>query len=328
MKNKYFPALLCIVIAALLLAACADPAPEVPRGVVEITAEPTKEPELTPEPTEAPSPTPEGDSEGIPLTEEEREALLRGPDWEGVYVCGEKTAILRDRDGDLITLGLELGGEEDFAAHARVQEGFVSYDRETCSVYLTLSEDGKQLTVEVDGAFPILDADPEGVYTRTEEDPQTHPVAFAPDRLPGALSETVLNGRIVMVYVDPQGRFSATVPSVFSSAPTERQPEDGVCLVSGDEKCIAQIVVSETDVTAPEQAAEAAKELYIGAEVSVRDGCAVAEWSYEDRVYDEWSDVIVMRPENGRLITVEYAYRTDAAEQYGQYRDLLTIAVS
>lgn len=324
----------CVLLAALLLCGCAAAREPAPEGVTSLTAPPAEE---TPEPLdtdpeeavseEADEALPEEtDEEGKPLSPEQIAALLAGADWEGVYSAAGCNAVLKEKNGDLITLIFDWEDGTCFSSYARVEDGWVICERETCGIYLSLNADGTVLTVETDGAFPLLDRNPEGEYTKTDADENEYYAGIDVDKLPATLSETVIDGKLVTVYVDPAGRFSCVLPSIFASAPSALQPESGICLVSGDERAKVSVYTTDRpDVTAESLRSES-EELYPGAETEIVDGCVRIIWEYEDGYFDSWKDVMLMKPSGQSVIVVDFTYRADDAKQLDGYAEVLYIS--
>ncbi len=227
--------ILLALVSILFLAGCGMDQTPVPSGMTELTAPPGEgggdaAAENAPQNDPSDSPEPSGSGpEGIPLSPEEIQALLDGPAWEGVYRMDDLTAVLKDRQDDLAVLMIFQDEELLFKGFVQVAADRVTYDAEAYSLSLSLDEDQQVLFVALRGELPS-GVNVSGLYDRTEEDPASIQSELSVDRLPASISETVSGGRVVMVYVDPAGRFSAMFPSLFTAAPGDRQPEDGIFL--------------------------------------------------------------------------------------------------
>ncbi len=317
-------AAVCLLLAALTLFGCMEPLEEVPSGVVEATAPPRQSDDAAaadPTPTE----TPETSPEGIPLTQEEIDALLNGPAWEGVYQNGETTLVIRDRQGDMAVLILQ-SGENSFSCYVQVSSGQVTYTGESCAMTLTFGADTDTLHLALEGIFPVEALSPAGAYTRTGEDPAGYNAELGADALPPSLSDTVLNGRLVSVYLDPAGQFSALLPSIFSKAPADSQPEGGVYLVTMDDMAYARISVAATDLADGAAAAEDAAGTWPDAAISQEGGFVRVERSFEDEAGIGWSEVRLLCVNSGSLVTLEYAWQTEAGAGYATGAELLVIS--
>ena len=272
---------ICILLALaslLVLAGCGMDQTPVPSGMTELTAPPEEdggdasaEDASQTDPSDGPEPSGSG-PEGIPLSPEEIQALLNGPAWEGVYRMDNLTAVLKDRQDDLAVLMIFQDEELLFKGFVQVAVDRVTYDAEAYSLSLSLDEEQQVLFVALRGELPS-GVNVSGLYDRTEEDPASFQSELSVDRLPASISETVSGGRVVMVYVDPLGRFSAMFPSLFTAAPGDRQPEDGICLTEATGDYELTVTAAPAEWRSLEEAAAAMETSMPGSVSEERAGC-------------------------------------------------------
>ncbi len=318
-----------LALAAILaLAGCGEAQTPVPSGMTELTAPPRDDgaeadaDDAAPaDPTDIPAAVEVG-PEGIPLSPEEIQALLNGPAWEGVYRMDDLTAVLKDRQDDLAVLMIFKGEELLFKGFVQVSSDRVTYDAEAFSLALSLDETQMVLFVALRGELPS-GVNVSGLYDRTAEDPAAYQAELNAARLPATISETVSRGRVVMIYVDPQGRFSAMFPSLFTAAPGEEQPEDGVYLTEATGTYTLRISVEASPWESLEEAEAAIAETVPGSETVRRaDGCLLTR-TEENGILR----TVITRLTGGNAVTMEFycPERTAALEDYVA---LLTISDS
>lgn len=310
---------LCVLLLAAM-AGCGAPMEEVPEGVTELTPPPTE--------NAAQDSTPTPDAEGEPLTQEEIDALLNGPEWEGVYRKDDVTLVIRDRDQDFAVLILEAGEKGSFSGYVQVSREAVTYTGETFALTVTLAEDAGTALLALEGSFPVEGLEPAGSYERTQEDPLSYEAGIGADALPSSLSDTVLNGKMVTVYLDPRGRFSAVLPSVFTQAPADLQPEDGVRLTTPDGMARGAVYTEPTQWADAQAAADAAAELYENAEVYVDGGCAFVDRTFADEDGIRWGEVRILCPMGDTAAVLEYAWQIEGGAAYGAHTPVLAVSNS
>jgi len=316
--KKILSAVLSLLLAAVLLCGCGaakEDRQDGADGATMVTPEPSETPEPSAEPTAETTVSPEG----VPLTEDELNALMQGPAWEGVYRKDDITLVIRDREGDFAVMVLDAGEAGSFSGYVQVSADAVTYTGESFALTMTLSADASAMELSLEGAFPVEGLDPSGSYSRTEEDPAGYEAALGANALPASISETVLNGKVVSVYLDPQGRFSAVLPCIFTDAPADMQPEDGVWLTTMDGLAYAAIYTESTEWEDAETAAAAVPELYENAEVYVSGGCAMVNRTFTDETDIRWGELRILCPMDGTLVTLVYAWQPQSGSAYGAY---------
>lgn len=219
------------------------------------------------------------------------------------------------------------GADAYVSGIAQIDGNDVIWATEVYSLTMHLNYD--ELTVTEDGTNTYYGSGFAGTYMRNDTDPYSVPVreTIAGTQLPDTVSTTVINGGAAVLYIDPDDRFTATVPDIFSSAPEGEQPEEGIYLSSIDHDVFARIeLTAEGGVSAEELKAALEKKYGTEADLFV-DGVVAIQFSVTEDG-EEWVVVIYACVMGEDLAVVEYRYLASQADYYGQMLDQLSLNVN
>lgn len=251
--------------------------------------------------------------------------------WDGIYENEYGTVVIRDTSGNMCQFLIEVsGGDGDgsLTSYAEISECTAVYSKEDFSVTMSLS--GDTLTLEQTGVNPYTSTGEgfSGEFSRTGGDPSTVDMGSEKSGLPDTISETVLGDKIVSVYVDPEGRYSAYFPCLFTTAPAGSQPTGGVYLENADDTAHITISAAAQDAQTQEELKQYLESKYDGSATLMDDGSVFFEWKYTDGEGKNLTEVIYLMSTGGMLINVDYVFVTSEYDYYSQFYGLLGISVS
>ena len=161
-----------------------------------------------------------------------------------------------------------------------------------------------------------------GTYTKTGEDPYAIPLdetyGGASSSLPDSIRDTVIDGKSVSVYLDPQGRFSAVFPSLFYAAPAGQQPEDGVYLVGDAEnaKLTVEAQPLGSAVTAGDYM-EYLRQQFVSCSVEQQeDGLIRLTRTFFDDNTTEWEEIALFHLAGEEIYKIDFVFIAADAASY------------
>lgn len=321
MLSKKIACLIASVLAfAVVLSACSSgDQPDPTDTSVQPTSSPTATVQPTAEPTTPPptaGPTPEVTPAPVIET------------WEGVYE--KDSIILAVRNVYADSMELIIAPRTDYSAYSVsiygvaliMEEKLAMFSDGKMTFYLELS--GSQITISMeDGQESAL---LEGIYTRNDEDPY---LVEIPDGITAGLPETVttimIDGSPMLLYIDPNGRFSAAVSPVFIAYDAQMQPEDGVCLMTEDEDAVVMIRAESAGGKTLQDYFNAQ---FPDADVEIIGDSAVAEGVFTAANGTQYTDIAFATISGDEIYTVVFTFPTAGYEYYSTQAAMTEIAVN
>ncbi len=274
----------------------------------------------------------EGSADGEDKTEAEPEVVVDpDPQFDGVYMNGDDMIVIRYADSEICDLIISMGvdGENAYVSGiGQIDGNNVLFQTETLAVTMNLNFD--ELVVTEEGSNNYYAPGFAGTYTRNDTDPysvqvrQTTGGNIAPD----TTGYAIINGERAVVYLDPENRFTATVPDIFSHRPEDKQPDDGIYFGSLDDDVYAIIQCTDEGGITAERLKENLEDEYgVEADLFV-SGLVTIQYSYEDGDGQEWICVVYAIVVGEDLARVDYCYLASQADYYGSLLDQVSINVS
>lgn len=333
--SKYISLLLAVLMAIAMLAACKAEGEDTSSqsGTAEnVSGETTgstvdTQPETTQDQTGETGDASAPDAESDKPAEPEADA---DPKFDGVYTTTGGMIVLRYADAEMCDIIVIFGGsvEEAYVSGiAQISGNTVLYQTESYAMTMTLNFD--ELVVEEEGVNPYSTTGFAGTYTRSQHDPysiQARPTVNSAQS-PDVTGYTSINGAKAILYVDPESRFTATVPDIFSDRPADKQPDIGVYFGSIDNDVYALIEVTpDGGITAEQLKQGMETEHGVEADLFV-NGMVTVEYTYTvDGV--EWIGHVYACVLDDQLVRIEYCYVAEQDAYYSTLLDQISINIS
>ena len=252
------------------------------------------------------------------------------PQLEGVYASDAGMIVIRYADEemcDIIVSFGEDGADAYVSGIAQVVDGVVVYQTEGYAMTMTVNFD--ELTIKEEGANPYYSQGFAGTYTRSERDPysiEARPTVGAAQS-PDVTGYAIVNGAKAILYVDPESRFTATVPDIFSDRPEDKQPETGIYFGSIDNDVYALIEVTDDGGITAQQLKEDMETQYgVEADLFV-NGMVTVEYTYTVDG-EEWIGYVYACVLDDQLVRIEYSYIAAQHDYYSTHLDQISINIS
>lgn len=252
------------------------------------------------------------------------------PQFDGVYTTTGGMIVIRYADEEMCDFIVSFGGsvEEAYVSGiAQISGNEILYQTESYAMTMTLNYD--ELVVEEEGANPYSATGFAGTYTRSEHDPysiEARPTVGAAQS-PDVTGYAIVNGAKAILYVDPESRFTATVPDVFSDRPEDKQPETGVYFGSIDNDVYALIeVTADGGISAEELKKGMETEYGVEADLFV-NGMVTVTYTYTVDG-EEWIGHIYACVLDDQLVRIEYCYVADQDAYFSTLLDQISINIS
>lgn len=280
------------------------------------------------------------DSETVAVTETTvalSTADIAKTELDGVYQNENGMVVLRNIQVGSCSFIVDIKGANGsgyLAGIAEREDSVFTYFESNFS--FTMTADGNTLTVAESGTNGYADNGVSfaGTYTKTDADPYSVQVddtrAYGASVLPSSVSRITRGGKTISLYIDPQGRFSATFPAIFDSAPASQQPDDGVFLTGDVGNASITIGAQTTGGTqTPEDFIAYITGQYPGSTASVQEsGLIRFDYSFTDGNGVAKTEIIFFYLADAEIYKVDYVFVASDAASYSALADQIGIAVN
>ena len=323
MKRSFLPFLLALLL--LFSLGCGKKeAPASQQG--------TESPDQGDVTSQSPKPELEGGKTSEPASGTESstpdETLDPDPHFDGVYENENGILVIRHAEEgacDIIVSAGDDGADGYLAGIAQILDNTVIYETEAYALSAVVSFD--DLTVTEEGRNPYSQRGFAGTYHRTGADPLEVQVrrSSAAQELPETFSHTAVNGESAILYIDPQNRFTVTIPDVFSTE-TAYGASGEILLKSIDGDVFASIGFEDIDGGETPEALKTRLEDRTGATADVFvDGTVALEYAETGAEGESLVVVCVACPlKNGTAIVI-FRYLASQDEYFRPLVDLISI---
>ena len=252
------------------------------------------------------------------------------PQYEGVYSSETGSVVIRyvsDEMCDFIVLRGEDGEEGYLAGVAQLRDGLIVYEAERYALEISVSFD--TLTLSESGTNPYSKEGFSGEYQRTGNDPYAVETRASTvmGELPDTMNHTLVNGEPAILYIDPENRFTVTLPDVFGEVSDDA--EDGILSLSGVEGDVfaeidstgAKVSSSEELKSQLENSIGVTGDLYVDGRVSL-------EYSTEEENGETYITVLLAHPLEESSLLVSYRFLASQEEYFRPLVDQISINIS
>ena len=258
-------------------------------------------------------------------------------DMDGVYQSENGMVVLRNVQVGSCSFIIDIEGASGngyLAGIAEREDSVFTYYESNFSFTMTVS--GDTLTVVESGTNGYADSGVSfaGTYTKTDTDPYSIQVddtkAYGASVLPSSVSKITKGGKTISLYIDPNGRFSATFPAIFDSAPAAEQPEDGVYLVGDVGNAAITICTQATSSQqTPEDFIAYLTGQYPGSTAQQLDsGLIRFDYAFTDGNGTAKTEIIFFYLAETEIYKVDFVFVTSDAASYSALAAQIGIAVN